>query len=1396
MEPLPTSPSATEWATWLAEAERRLREVYKLSPERLIAEYRREREVTRGYHGREILELLQNAADAARNIGVPGRVRIVVMPYGLVMGNTGLPFNTGGVQSLQTANLSPKRQREAVVIGDKGLGFRSILNWTDSPLISSGELGLAFLPEYAGAVLNRLAEECKDLAHRVSDEREITGDLIVPRLAFPQWIPNWDSDTSQEDEGVRAIAATCAKLRREGFDTVVGMPFSNSRAYGEAVQQVDELRLEFLLLVDAIVSLGIQIHGREEKVWSCERSEGRCVLRKGLNDVSGWTVKSYGGEVPAELLDHGQGAKNRFQITIAIPDSAKASPGVLFCYFPTEVQIPLPLLAHATVELDETRKHVNNTRANRHILNVMCEHIADLAEKQIERDRSGPWTGCGLVTATGMWGGELVRFGFPAALKAAARKKNLIPAIGGGHRSASNAKLAPGETVKWWPVRLFTELAAVETKRQQRLAEEHGVQELETGEIVKVLLAADELTLDERARVIVGLIHSSPPPEDANLSTLLCDETATPLPPGVAAILQPAGELAQLPTWATIRFLHPELRARVETLLETKDSRELQQKLRPFGVVEYSLAALIRPVMAEANRQVNDRPADESLIRKEALAFLWQIYQGMGTETAFPTEATVRLLNQEGTWTQPKKLYLGEGYGLDGNITQGLYAGWANERLVAGAELLGLPATADWGNVARFLVWLGVARWPREMDVESLEPAYIEMVKSTLRYPVDFGEFRYSSPSELTLMIVDGAMTLDGISGILRAASPEVVLAWVVSDTRCATWMRPSTDHGTLKICPPYKQIYRKYTGVVPSYIHWQISTFPWLPSGDGTRRAPVNCLLGERHLDVLFPSPTYPDAELLARYGISNRVSEAFRAVGVMTGLSQLGRDELYRLLLEAPELSPDGKACRALCRWFVANEGYFYEPAGSYQAKFFEVGKVWGTKKGVSGYYPISELRHVDQEGFPPSLTSKLAIADLGKRIGAQKVHDILGIRPLERSEIKQSLISHRPSPKKDNWAAWFNEGKPFIRQLRQTQTKQAQAVGAFDRLSLVVCDELRVQMKYGKATYEHEALEGEWFVFSDHLYVRGDLDDSRDLLADGVGVALASVFGMAEGDAFAKILLCKPTNRSKLLRRMSGDDFQEEIEAAIAKAQPGYAGPIHPPTAPHPNQEVGIQEDEEVEVCSENVAEGGELEPKIPGVMEVLHVPLPPPVNRKIIIRNVLRSTGGANGPRTMVNGERCERMAVAFEEQVNPRRYALGVGHITGLDAPGFDLVSFATEAELDEFQNPATRDWSKVKRFIEVKGRSSATAKIELKGNELRAAREYTDRYFLYRFYEAADGQFYVSLLRDPMAADEALETIIEVDLDRADLTKRFDFIVDEDGNVEKGGAPETQPPQS
>ena len=82
----------------------------------------------------------------------------------------------------------------------------------------------------------------------------------------------------------------------------------------------------------------------------------------------------------------------------------------------------------------------------------------------------------------------------------------------------------------------------------------------------------------------------------------------------------------------------------------------------------------------------------------------------------------------------------------------------------------------------------------------------------------------------------------------------------------------------------------------------------------------------------------------------------------------------------------------------------------------------------------------------------------------------------------------------------------------------------------------------------------------------------------------------------------------------------------------------------------------------------------------------------------------------------------------------------------------------------------------VARFIEVKGRSSEGATIELRGNELAAADRYKERYYLYRFFETEDGTFDLAILDNPLGHPEALRSAVHVGMEQANATQRFTLI--------------------
>jgi hypothetical protein len=101
---------------------------------------RAERLLGREYHGRFLIELLQNAADAWRASKRAGAcsVKIVLDPEGpaLLVANKGARFPAGVVlSSLGQIGKSTKAQGEA--IGHKGIGFKSVLEVSGSPELYS-----------------------------------------------------------------------------------------------------------------------------------------------------------------------------------------------------------------------------------------------------------------------------------------------------------------------------------------------------------------------------------------------------------------------------------------------------------------------------------------------------------------------------------------------------------------------------------------------------------------------------------------------------------------------------------------------------------------------------------------------------------------------------------------------------------------------------------------------------------------------------------------------------------------------------------------------------------------------------------------------------------------------------------------------------------------------------------------------------------------------------------------------------------------------------------------------------------------------------------------------------------------------------------------------------------
>lgn len=357
---------------------------------------RAERLIGREYHGRFLIELLQNAADASRSDHTAsGRSRVVVQitegPV-LLVANEGAPMSAQVViESLGHIGASTKAEGEA--IGHKGIGFKSVLELTLSPEIYSGlqqsgpQLAVGFDPDSAREKIRSASPRWDEWVAGVQGLDPEDPFAAAPVLRFPHWIEELPKDV--------------ADLKERGFDTVVRLPFVERfaerlrlgvdtwletvrDALGDVSDQIllllgcfDEVRLEDRLTgLDEVITQEVQEPPVE--IAQGARREVVRVLRNGRLS-SRWRLfrrtlpdlPHLAGEVAVGIrVDDGSSVET----VLPAADDGPSAPFHLF--FPTLIPSGLPFLLHAYFEVNAGRTDFYRGSAERN--HAMLDELAKL----------------------------------------------------------------------------------------------------------------------------------------------------------------------------------------------------------------------------------------------------------------------------------------------------------------------------------------------------------------------------------------------------------------------------------------------------------------------------------------------------------------------------------------------------------------------------------------------------------------------------------------------------------------------------------------------------------------------------------------------------------------------------------------------------------------------------------------------------------------------------------------------------------------------------------------------------------------------------------------------------------------------------------------------------------
>ncbi|MFI2212045.1 sacsin N-terminal ATP-binding-like domain-containing protein [Streptomyces sp. NPDC020141] len=340
------SVTTTEWADpfGTARLRRGVLDAWTASPARFREDANAEEDlVLGGYRDRLVVELAQNAADAAARTGAPGRLRLTLRPAEgdspavLAVANTGAPLDAAGTESLSTLRASAKRGDDSV--GRFGVGFAAVLAVSDEPAVLGRNGGV----RWSLAEARSLTEEAAAATPGLADElRRRDGQVPLLRLPLPAEGPAPD-----------------------GYDTVVVLPLRDGAAVDLVERLLTAVDDALLLTLPGLAEIAIET---PEGVRTLRRSaEGPYVrVRDSEHGEGRWRSVTHTGPLDAELLKDRpieERLRPHWSVTWAVPVDADGAPvrprtaPVVHAPTPTDEPLGVPALLIASFPLDTTRRH-------------------------------------------------------------------------------------------------------------------------------------------------------------------------------------------------------------------------------------------------------------------------------------------------------------------------------------------------------------------------------------------------------------------------------------------------------------------------------------------------------------------------------------------------------------------------------------------------------------------------------------------------------------------------------------------------------------------------------------------------------------------------------------------------------------------------------------------------------------------------------------------------------------------------------------------------------------------------------------------------------------------------------------------------------------------------------
>lgn len=773
-------------------------------PQLMFSAFKTESDTNKGYNGRQVLELFQNCDDENSP-----EVLIEIDKDNNVfrISNIGNPFSEKGYNSLFYASLSSKVSGK--FIGNKGLGFRSIINWAEEINIYSNGLCLKYANRFIEKAFKELYPQENQRKELLNERGYVDNVIPLPLLSYP--------DITE-------------KNLENGYTTTIEI-FYKKGFYSDIVEQVSNIKEETLLFLNTIQTVKFKGFLNQENI-VVTRKDKLEVLLDVISPTSSitinnktWNIVEEQNQLDDKYQDKKSLNKDFYQLKIAFQNDFSDDINRLYSYFLTEEPLSFPFLIHGTFELDQNRKRISNDKnengvsKNEFILKRLATLIINTAKYFSKEATRANWKPLLFLKHNKTNTSLTVFF---QILESQIFSEKLFPCVNNSYYKKSDVVYISdsfSRMIQNLSLENFFPNHLIPTEDDISLLDYRINSSIESIVSIVNKISKTELSIENRALFIYELVKAFPNKQ----FDFLIDEYETPIKAD-EYIFTPKTKSKDLikPIDTKIQFLNRDLYTKLSRLFGFDNekslgrSRFVMQKLSDnCNINEYEPNRLALKIISETNKKIKASLSNNISIIQEMNRCLYHNFLQTEEVSDFNKDVSVRTINKNGEIAVCKNLYLSNYYPT-GKLTEEIFKEiYKKSEFIGSPKLLGLDTLAENFNIEKveeFLIWLQTNKFAKYNTYSSVTSGLGDYVRFVQNYNSSIVDYRGYTISYKEIA---------DFQNILNELSLESFLLWINVDDEIQSQLNDNDNGLNYKLQFVYNRV--ETISKKPSLIKYKI---------------------------------------------------------------------------------------------------------------------------------------------------------------------------------------------------------------------------------------------------------------------------------------------------------------------------------------------------------------------------------------------------------------------------------------------------------------------------------------------------------------------------------------------------------------------------------------------